>query len=218
MSKVFHSGSVSGVCCIHFAAVLWLLYPSRQFSVEIFLTCSGECLDLGQNVVSFNQVSFDLLVKRDLMLFPLELKIYRTLWSIDMMQAGGCADLLGEGPTALVLRHTWPRKAVPLECREGRTWCKQCNQSQLALCYLLRQFMLRGKSGNQHQPTPLFLEREVLLPFTVRETVLEERIISPHMFQAFFKLLSPYYLCLGYCLPREAQCTLVSIAAWMTDF
>ena len=40
------------------------------------------------------------LVQKDLMLFPLELKLYRTLWSVDVVCAGVCAGLLGEGSAA----------------------------------------------------------------------------------------------------------------------
>ena len=40
-------GSVSGVCCVHSAAVFWLLFPSGQSSAEFLLSCSGQCLDLG---------------------------------------------------------------------------------------------------------------------------------------------------------------------------
>ena len=58
-----------------------------------------------------------LLVKRDLMLFPLELKLYRTLWSVDMVHAGVCAGFLDKRLTALALRLTCLQKAVAEECR-----------------------------------------------------------------------------------------------------
>ena len=51
------------------------------------------------------------------MLFPLELKLYRTLWLVVLVHAGVSAGLLGEGATALVLRYTCPRRAVSAECR-----------------------------------------------------------------------------------------------------
>lgn len=44
-----------------------------------------------------------LLVKRDLMLFPLELKLCRTLWLVDVVHVGVCVGLLGEGVSALDL-------------------------------------------------------------------------------------------------------------------
>ena len=53
---------------------------------------------------------------RDLILFPLELKCCRTLWP-EVACAGFYAGLLGEGPTALVLRPTCLRKAVPAKHR-----------------------------------------------------------------------------------------------------
>ena len=56
-----------------------------------------------------------LLVKRDLMLFPVELKLCGFLWSRDVVYVGVCAGVLGDGPTALGLRHTCPRKEAPVE-------------------------------------------------------------------------------------------------------
>ena len=50
------------------------------------------------------------------MLFSLELMLCRTLWSGDVVQAGLCAGLLGEGPDALVLRHTCLRKVAAAVC------------------------------------------------------------------------------------------------------
>ena len=57
------------------------------------------------------------------MLFPTELKLCRTLWSVDVVfGVGDCADLLRgwEGAVALVLRaleNTCPRKAAPAQLR-----------------------------------------------------------------------------------------------------
>ena len=34
--------------------LFWLIFSSDQSSSEFLLACSGDCLDLGQNVVSFN--------------------------------------------------------------------------------------------------------------------------------------------------------------------
>ena len=68
--------------------MFWLLFPSGQFSAEFFLACSGECLGLGQSVASFNYMCSGLLIKRDLILFPLELQLCRTLWSVDVVCEG----------------------------------------------------------------------------------------------------------------------------------
>lgn len=51
------------------------------------------------------------------MLFALELKFYRTQWSVDMVLLGMCAFFLGKELAVLVLRHTFLRKAVLAECR-----------------------------------------------------------------------------------------------------
>ena len=53
------------------------------------------------------------------MLFPLELKLYSTRWSVDMVYMGVCAGLLGEGATELVLRQTCVGKATPAKHQEG---------------------------------------------------------------------------------------------------
>ena len=41
---------------------------------------------------------------RNLMLFPLELKLCRTLWSVDVVLEGVYAGLLGEGLAVPILR------------------------------------------------------------------------------------------------------------------
>ena len=71
-----------------YAVSTWLCFPSGQSSSEFLLACSGECLDHVQSVVCFNSVFSGLLVKRDLLLFPLKLKLYRSLWSVDMVHVG----------------------------------------------------------------------------------------------------------------------------------
>ena len=83
---------------MHSAATLWLPVLCR-----ISLCLHGEYLDFGHSVVSVKEVCFHLLAERDLILFPLELKLCRTLWSVRVMHAGVCAGLLGEGPKHLKL-------------------------------------------------------------------------------------------------------------------
>ena len=51
--------------------------------------------------------------ERDLMLFPLELKLCRILRSVDVVCAGICAGFLRDDLAVLVLRHPCPRKAAP---------------------------------------------------------------------------------------------------------
>ena len=58
---------------------------SGQSSAEFLLACSAECLDLVHCVVSFNLVCFGLLVNRDYILVPLELKLCSTFRSVDQM-------------------------------------------------------------------------------------------------------------------------------------
>ena len=43
------------------------------------------------------------------MLLPLELKLCRTVWSVDVVHVGVCSGLGGE-LTRLIVRHTCPRK------------------------------------------------------------------------------------------------------------
>ena len=54
------------------------------------------------------------------MLFPLELKLCRALWSVDVVHVGRgehCAGFLGDEPAVLVFRHTCPRRAALAEPR-----------------------------------------------------------------------------------------------------
>lgn len=66
-----------------------------------------------------------------------ELKIYGTLWSVDVVHGGISVGLLGEGSTALVLRHICLRKSST-----SRAWGaelpKQVGQPVLLLCCLLK--------------------------------------------------------------------------------
>ena len=94
-------------------------YSLPQVSpLQFLLACSGGvfgvCPECGEN---FNSVCSGLLVKRGLMLFPLELKLCNTLWSVDLESARGLYCSSGDGPTALVLRHTCLSKEALAELR-----------------------------------------------------------------------------------------------------
>lgn len=105
------------------------------------------------------------------MLFPLELKHGRTLWSEEVVCAGFCG-LLGEEPTALVLRPTCLSKAVPAEHRAVGLSVSSLG-SQCWRCTL----MLKGREENGTSQ-PLGAEKGVCIT-AVREALPEERIISP---------------------------------------
>ena len=51
------------------------------------------------------------------MLFVLELKFCRTLWSVDLVYVGFCAGLLGLGTAPMVVRHTFLRIVASTVCR-----------------------------------------------------------------------------------------------------
>ena len=74
---------------------------------------------------------FGLLVKRDQILFPVELKLQHSMVSRLSACREVCAGLLGKGPTAaLALRHTYPSKKVPAEwkgARLGVKWVACCS-------------------------------------------------------------------------------------------
>ena len=55
------------------------------------------------------------------MLFPLQLKLCRALWSVDVVYMGVYAGLLRKEPVALVLSYICRRKVVPGKCRVGGT-------------------------------------------------------------------------------------------------
>lgn len=85
------------------------------------------------------------------MLFLLELKLCRTLWSIDMLHVGVCAGFLGEWPVVLVFWYTCLRKAVPAECSRSGTWCKWFRLPLLVLCGLLRFMLGVGRRNGSSQ-------------------------------------------------------------------
>ena len=111
------------------------------------------------------------------MLFSLERKLCRTLWSVDMVHVGVCAYLLGKGPAALVLRHTCPRKAVLATHRGCRTWCNQVRQPVLVLCCLLKLVYDEDRGGKCHQQL-LCPQRGESILAVLREAPSEEQIIS----------------------------------------
>ena len=93
------------------------------------------------------------------MLLPLELNPCRTLWSGDVVCGWVSAGHLSNGPTAVGLKPTWPRRAVLAECRwVGLGVCRLGNQCSPCAVYW-SWILLRGSGGKWHQPTPLILER-----------------------------------------------------------
>lgn len=165
------------MCCVYSAVVVWLLCPLGQSSAEALLAWSGQCLDLGQNVASFYYVCSKLLVKWDLVLFPLELKLCRTVVS----RSGACAGLCwfsgGRGPLHWSLGNTYLKKAVPAEHRGmGPTVSRLGIQCWCCAVYW-NWFMLRGRGRKWCQPIP-FPWRGMSVLVALRETLPEERIIE----------------------------------------
>lgn len=139
------------------AVVFCLLFLLGQSSAEFLFTCSGEYLDLRQSVVSFKQMCSDLLVEKDPLLFPLEPKLCRTLWSVDMMHVVGVSvGLLWERPAAMILRHTCLRKAAPAECKGYRSCCRGFRPSVLTL-YCSQKPAYGEGQGRELVPAPSFI-------------------------------------------------------------
>ena len=109
------------------------------------------------------------------MLFPLELKLYKTLWSADMVCAGVCAGLLGKGPTVLVLRHTCCRKAVPAEHRgEGLGVSRLGSQCWCCAVYWF-VYAVEGNGTSQL----LCVWRWMTVLAALKKALPEEQMISP---------------------------------------
>ena len=71
----------------------------------------------------FHSMCFGLLVKRDQILFPVELKLQHSMVSRLSACREVCAGLLGKGPTAaLALRHTYPSKKSTCRVEGGEAW------------------------------------------------------------------------------------------------
>ena len=131
---------------MHSVAVL--CYPSSQSSAGFLLSCSGECSDLGQSVVSFNYVCSDLLIKRDLKLLSLELKLCRTLWSIDRcdVSKGLCWSSEDETSCTDSKAHFLGKNNTSRAQGIG-ICCEQLKQPVLALHCLLKLFYAERRRG-----------------------------------------------------------------------
>lgn len=135
-------------------------------------------LAVEQNVVSFNQVCSDLVVKLDLMLLSLELKPCGTLWwgyvvwavvSAAFWEKGLCA---GSDQACL-------RRAVVLECRDvGLSVKKLSSQcSDWAAFYRWLCVYVEGE-GKGNDTSQLFFPGEAS-PSKLRDILQVECIISP---------------------------------------
>ena len=96
------------------------------------------CLGLSQCVLSFNYVCFGLLVKSGQILFPLELKLCSTLWSMGLVHAGSlCWSSQGgahscSGPQAQL---PWLKSTKKyLQNAVGGAWCKWLKPHLWVLC------------------------------------------------------------------------------------
>ena len=143
--------SLQEVSLVYAACALLLCFDC---SIVNWVLCRvPPCLQWGVSgpwpeYASFNKLYFGLFAKRDLMLFPLKLKLCRILWSVGMVGVGFSAALLGKGSTVLILRYTCQRKAVPAKHQRVwgcGAWCKQIKQLVWCCAVYWSSFMLRCK-------------------------------------------------------------------------
>ena len=79
-----------------------------------------------------------LLIKRDLMLFPLKLKIYRTLWLVDVVHGVGVVVIVSWGmDLPLWLSGTLAGEKQHLQSTAGRACCKQFIRPPLLVLFCL---------------------------------------------------------------------------------
>ena len=78
------------------------------------------------------------------MLFLVELKLCRTLWSVDMVHVGDlCWSSRGDTHCTCSQAH-FPQKSSTSRAQGGEAWYKQFRLSVLALCYSLKFFYAEG--------------------------------------------------------------------------
>ena len=109
----------------------------------------------------------DWVAKKDLMLFPLELKLCRTPWSVDVVRTVLCAGLLRKGPLCWSLGTLAQEKQYQWSTG-GRTWCEQVRQPVLALCGFLK-LVYAERWGMEMAPAISCPQREESMLAPLRE-------------------------------------------------
>ena len=84
------------------------------------------------------------------MLFPPALKLFQTLWSVDVVHMVVCAGFWGKGPLCL-FSDTVGREKLYSEEERGGAWCKQVRQPALAPHCLLKLVYAEGQ-GREVEP------------------------------------------------------------------
>ena len=155
MSRAWHCGNC--LWCV-LCALYWSVLALLSFGPGI---SKGSSCWLWAVFGSWpHQVCSGLLVKWDLMLFSLELKLCRILWLGDMMWAGVSTGLLGKRPTALGLKQTQLRRAILPE-HKG-VWIGVGRLGGLCQCSVIycRWFCAYAEGrGRKWPPTPLSPKR-----------------------------------------------------------
>ena len=150
------------------------------------------------------------------MLFALQLKISRMLWSVDMVSAEVSAGLLEEGPHCSGSQAHLPKNSSTCRAQRGGAWCHQFMLLLLVMCCLLNLVDAGGDKGKWHQPPPSSLDRYSVLA-ALRESLSEEQTLSGHVSQASLRSLPSPYLFQTTCAPRSAM-PLCSVAGRKTEF
>ena len=157
------------------------------------------------------------LLKRDMILVPLELKLCRALQSVDMVPAGNLCWSSRWGALCSGSQVYLPKKSSTCRSQGSRTWWKRLRLPLLVVCCLLKLVYAKwlGKGKEMALATPSFLERSVCthcsLGFTPRKVNnLFSCVPGVPQFPAFT-------LCLAPLLPSSAL-HLGSIPGRLTKF
>ena len=115
------------------------------------------------------------------MLFLIELKLCSALWSVDMVYVGELVLVFwGRGPL-LWFSGTLAQKSSPCRVQVGRAWCKWFRLLLLVLCCLLK-LAYAERQGREMVPAPHPTpQRGEFAAAAVREALLEEQTVSPHV-------------------------------------
>lgn len=156
----------------------------------------------------------DVLVKISLVLFlfPLELKPYSTLWSVDSVHSRVHSGILEEGSAALILTPTCPSRDAPAMGSEVRVVASGLDLQLGELCCSLKFVwaeMCREKKASSHSA---FLGKQNLCPPLFRKPS-QKREESPLLCPSL--LWEPCFLLPSACLAAQYSC-LYQVHSWLS--
>lgn len=152
---------------------------------------------------------FCLLAKRDLILFPLELKFCKTVWPVDMVCAEDpCWSSGGGAHCAFSQAHLVEKKST-YRVQRSEAWCKQFKPPMLEL-YCLQKLVYAEVQWREMVSAPSLISQEGVCAYCCLTKPSQKSEQSPLMCPSYFCL---HPACVGASAYPGVQCTLGSIQA-----